>query len=125
MPWFQYPNRKQATLEAIEKTLREDFMERVIAMTTGLAECGRLVYREEGQTKAVVFDVQKASCVENQKEDWVITPAVASLSQKTDILIGASTKTAKSVVTFSNKETAACVRTVLSYVIVILSPSRE
>jgi hypothetical protein len=58
-------------------------------------ECGRLVYREEGQTKAVLFDVHKDSCVENQKEikkDWVITRAIACLSHKTravSVLIGA------------------------------------
>jgi hypothetical protein len=38
------------------------------------------VYREKGQTKAVVFDMQQVACVENQKEDWVKT-AIACLSQ--------------------------------------------
>jgi hypothetical protein len=61
-------------------------------MTTWLGGMwASITYRKEGQTKAVVFDVQKVSCVENQKEDWVITPTCACLSQKTSTvqLIGA------------------------------------
>jgi hypothetical protein len=79
MPWFQNPKRNQSTLEAVEKTLSEDFMERGIRHDD-VAWRNVGVYREKGQTKAVVFDMQQVACVENQKEDWVKT-AIACLSQ--------------------------------------------
>jgi hypothetical protein len=80
MPWFQCPKRIQSNLEAVEKTLTKDFMEKGIRHDD-VAWRNVGVYCQGGQTKAVVFDMQKVHCVENQKENWV-TPAVASLSQK-------------------------------------------
>lgn len=82
MPWFQCPIRIQSTLEAVEKTLTNDFMDKGIRHDD-VAWRNVGVYRQGGQTKAVVFDMQKVRCVENEKEDWV-TPAVASLSKSID-----------------------------------------
>jgi hypothetical protein len=79
MPWFQCPERTQSTLDAVEKTLREDFMDKGFRHDD-VAWRNVGVYCDDGQTKAVVFDMQRVHCVENQ-EDWVIS-AVASLSQK-------------------------------------------
>ena len=79
MPWFQCPERTQSTLDAVEKTLREDFMDKGFRHDD-VAWRNVGVYCDDGQTKAVVFDMQKVHCVESQ-EDWV-TSAVASLSQK-------------------------------------------
>jgi len=80
MPWFQGPERTKSTLDAVEKTLREDFLEKGIRhgdvawRNVGVYLC------EDGQTKAVVFDMQQVHFVESQ-DDWV-TPAVASLSER-------------------------------------------
>jgi hypothetical protein len=79
MPWFQCPERTQSTLDAVEKTLREDFMDKGFRHDD-VAWRNVGVYCDDGRTKAVVFDMQKVHCVESQ-EDWV-TSAVASLSQK-------------------------------------------
>jgi len=79
MPWFQHPERTQSTLDAVEKTLREDFMDKrhrhddVAWRNVG-------VYRDGDQMKAVVFDMTKVHHDENQKGDWVESDIVA-LSQ--------------------------------------------
>ena len=73
MPWFQCPERTKSTLDAVEKTVREDFMKK--GMHHGdLAWQNVGVYNENSQAKAVVFDMQKVQCVEYQ-ENWV-APAV-------------------------------------------------
>ena len=79
MPWFQTPQRTQATLDAVAKTLREDFMaKRFRHGDVAWRNVG--VYREDGELRAVVFDMQKVDpCKANT--DWV-TDAVASLSSK-------------------------------------------
>ena len=77
MPWFQCPKRTKSTLDAVEKTLREDFMKKGIRHGD-VAWRNVGVYCEDGQTKAVVFDMQKVHRVES-REDWV-RPAVVSLS---------------------------------------------
>ena len=79
MPWFQCPKRTKSTLDAVEKTLREDFMKKGIRHGD-VAWRNVGVYCEDGQTKAVVFDMQKVHRVES-REDWV-RPAVVSLSRK-------------------------------------------
>lgn len=81
MPWFQCPARSQSNLEAVKETLTDDFMGKGIRHDD-VAWRNVGVYRQGGQTKAVVFDMQKVYCVEkHEKEDWV-TPAVARLSKK-------------------------------------------
>jgi hypothetical protein len=83
MPWFQCPARTQSNLEAVQKTLTDDFMKKGFRHDD-VAWRNVGVYREGGQTKAVVFDMQQVYCVEkHEKEDWV-TPAVARLSEKLD-----------------------------------------
>jgi hypothetical protein len=83
MPWFQCPARSQSNLEAVKETLTDDFMGKGIRHDD-VAWRNVGVYRQGGQTKAVVFDMQKVYCVEkHEKEDWV-TPAVARLSKKVD-----------------------------------------
>jgi len=80
MPWFQCPERTQSSLNAVEETLRDDFMnKRYRHDDVAWRNVG--VYCDGDQMKAVVFDMQKVHYDENQKEDWV-TSAVASLSQK-------------------------------------------
>jgi hypothetical protein len=79
MPWFQCPERTQPTLDAVKTTLKEDFMDQGFRHGDVAWRNVGVYYDEDGQTKAVVFDMQQ---VENQtEEDWV-TPAVASLSLK-------------------------------------------
>ena len=79
MPWFQTPQRTQATLDAVAKTLREDFMEKRFRHGD-VAWRNVGVYREDGELRAVVFDMQQVDpCKANT--DWV-TDAVASLSSK-------------------------------------------
>jgi hypothetical protein len=83
MPWFQCPERTQSNLEAVKKTLTDDFMEKGFRHDD-VAWRNVGVYRQGGQTKAVVFDMQQVYCVEkHEKEDWV-TPAVARLCEKLD-----------------------------------------
>jgi hypothetical protein len=79
MPWFQCPKRTQSSLDAVEKTLREDFMEKGIRHDD-VAWRNVGVYSDNGQTKAVMFDMQKVHFKKKQ-EDWVES-AVAALSQK-------------------------------------------
>ena len=78
--WFQCPKRTQADVDAVEKTLRKDFMEKGMHHDD-VAWRNVGVYSDDGQTKAVMLDMQKVHFVENQEEDWVES-AVASLSQK-------------------------------------------
>jgi hypothetical protein len=81
MPWFQCPERTKSTLDAVEKTLREDFMaERICHGDVAWRNVG--VYSDDGQTKAVVFDMQTVhDFVQNKdEEDWVKS-AVAALSK--------------------------------------------
>jgi hypothetical protein len=80
MPWFQCPERTEENLEAVKKTLTNDFMGKGFRHDD-VAWRNVGIYCQGGQTKAVVFDMQQVYCVENQNEDWV-TPAVASLSKK-------------------------------------------
>ena len=79
MPWFQTPRRTQATLDAVAKTLREDFMANGFRHGD-VAWRNVGVYREDGEMRAVVFDMQKVDPCE-ANTDWV-TSAVASLSAK-------------------------------------------
>jgi hypothetical protein len=62
-------------------TLRKDFMAKGIRHDDGAWRNVGVYHGDDGQMKAVVFDMQKVDFVENQEEDWV-TPAVSSLSQK-------------------------------------------
>ena len=82
MPWFQRPERTKSTLDAVEKTLREDFLGKSIRHDD-VAWRNVGVYCVNGELKAVVFDMQKVHCVNNQQDGWV-TSAVGSLSQKID-----------------------------------------
>ena len=79
MPWFQTPRRTQATLDAVAKTLREDFMEKGFCHGD-VAWRNIGVYHEDGEMKAVVFDMQKVEPCE-PNTDWV-TSDVAKLSTK-------------------------------------------
>jgi hypothetical protein len=80
MPWFQCPERTKSTLDAVEMTLREDFMAKGIRHDDVAWRNVGIYYGNDGQTKAVVFDMQKVKVVENQEKDWVKS-AVMSLSQ--------------------------------------------
>ena len=83
MPWFQCPNRTSSTLEAVEKTLREDFCNKGIRHDD-VAWRNVGVYKDKGgQERAVVFDMQKVCLVEDRtaSDDWVQS-AVKSLGSK-------------------------------------------
>lgn len=81
MPWFQCPERTKSTLDAVEKTLREDFMAKGFRHDDVAWRNVGVYYGDDGQTKAVVFDMQQVYVVENKEKDWVKS-AVMSLSQK-------------------------------------------
>ena len=79
MPWFQIPQRTKSTLDAVERTLRKDFVERGI-YHGDVAWRNVGVYNHNGETKAVVFDMQRVHQVQ-RRDDWV-QAAVNSLSTK-------------------------------------------
>lgn len=81
MPWFQAPKRTKSELDAINVTLRDDFMKKGIRHDD-VAWRNVGVYREGGRTKAVVFDMQRVHRVEQGPHDDWVTPAVDSLSKK-------------------------------------------
>jgi len=58
MPWFQCPKRTHSTLLAVEKTLTEDFMGKNFRHND-VAWRNVGVYSDGGETKAVVFDMQR------------------------------------------------------------------
>ena len=95
MPWFQHPpQRNQLTLDAVEETLREDFQQQKICHGD-VAWRNVGIYMDQGETKAVVFDMQRVhpenegldinlgTSPSSKREDWV-TAAVASLALKLD-----------------------------------------
>ena len=92
MPWFQHPpQRNQSTLNAVEETLRKDFQGKHI-YHADVAWRNVGIYIDQGETKAVVFDMQRVhpensglDILGSKGEDWV-TAAVASLSSKVDDL---------------------------------------
>jgi hypothetical protein len=69
MPWFQSPTRDEDTLEAICTTLKEDYQENGL-MHGDVAWRNVGVYRHNGKTAAVVFDMQ--SVVSKAQDDaWI------------------------------------------------------
>jgi hypothetical protein len=80
MPWFQCPKRTQSELDAVQKTLLEDFKNKGIRHDDIAWRNVGVYHGDNGQLQAVVFDMQKVSFVANQEEDWV-QPAITSLSQ--------------------------------------------
>jgi Family of unknown function (DUF5898) len=86
MPWFQTPQRTQATLDVVAKTLREDFLANGFRHGD-VAWRNVGVYRESvnGELRAVVFDMQKVDPCNEADSDWV-SSAVASLSTKLEAI---------------------------------------
>ena len=81
MPWFQSPERTRPTLAAVEQTLSKDFRDKGFRHRD-VAWRNVGVYRgDNGETKAVVFDMQSVGSVKNQQENWV-PAAVESLAEK-------------------------------------------
>ena len=81
MPWFQCPKRTQSELDAVHKTLLEDFKNKGIRHDDIAWRNVGVYHGDNGELQAVVFDMQKVCYVANQEEDWV-QPAITSLSQK-------------------------------------------
>jgi hypothetical protein len=81
MPWFQCPKRTQSELDAVQKTLSEDFENKGIRHDDIAWRNVGVYHGDNGELQAVVFDMQKVCYVANQEEDW-IPPAIASLHQK-------------------------------------------
>jgi hypothetical protein len=81
MPWFQCPKRTQSELDAVQKTLSEDFENKGIRHDDIAWRNVGVYHGDNGELQAVVFDMQKVCYVANQEEDW-IRPAIASLHQK-------------------------------------------
>jgi hypothetical protein len=81
MPWFQCPKRTQLELDAVQKTLSEDFKNKGMRHEDIAWRNVGLYHGDNGELQAVVFDMQKVCYVANQEEDWV-QPAITSLSQK-------------------------------------------
>ena len=81
MPWFRCPQRTPSELLAVETTLRKDFMAKGIRHDDVAWRNVGVYYGDDGQMKAVVFDMQKVDFAGNQEEDWVQS-AINSLSRK-------------------------------------------
>jgi len=81
MPWFQSPQRTSSTLKAVEKTLKEDYVGKGF-YHDDVAWRNIGVYTDNGETKAVIFDMQSVVSDTEQKSDWVDAAVVASLSAK-------------------------------------------
>jgi hypothetical protein len=81
MPWFQCPKRTQSELDAVQKTLSEDFKNKGIRHEDIAWRNVGVYHGDNGELQAVVFDMQKVCYVANLEEDWV-QPAITSLSQE-------------------------------------------
>jgi hypothetical protein len=84
MPWFHSPRRSKETLEAVRVTLLNDYQRRGFRHGD-VAWRNVGVYVEQGQTKAIVFDMQQVTQAQTaQQADWVEL-AVASLAPKLEV----------------------------------------
>ena len=82
MPWFQYPERTEETLQAVETTLRKDFYEKGFRHgDVAWRNVGVYQDNSNGLVKAVVFDMKRVVESHPKEEDWVES-AVLSLSRK-------------------------------------------
>ena len=92
MPWFQTPCRTPETLDAVAKTLKEDF--RANGFRHGDVAWRNVgVYHADGELRAIVFDMQSVEPCEADV-DWV-TPALVSLATKLEVASQAQKETQK------------------------------
>lgn len=82
MPWFQCPERTEQELEAVKLTLKNDFQRKGFRHDD-VAWRNVGIYEQDGETKAVVFDMQRvvASKEDEEDEDW-IAEAIEALSSR-------------------------------------------
>ena len=78
MPWFQCPERTEQELEAVKLTLTNDFQRRGFRHDD-VAWRNVGIYEKDGETKAVVFDMQGVVASKEDEEYW-ITEAIEALS---------------------------------------------
>ena len=79
MPWFQTLCRTRETLDAVTKTLKEDFKSNGFRHGD-VAWRNVGVYYADGELRAIVFDMNTVEPSEADV-DW-ITPALDSLAEK-------------------------------------------
>ena len=82
MPWFQAPARTKSELDAINVTLRNDYVAKGVRHNDVAWRNVGIYHESDCQIRAVVFDMQRVQRVtQDPQDDWV-TPAVDSLSKK-------------------------------------------
>ena len=82
MPWFQCPERTQEDLDAVEKTLKEDFEGKNFHHGDVAWRNVGVYLDKNGEKRAVVFDMQTVRRVRHPEDDDWVTSAVKSLSTK-------------------------------------------